>query len=126
MRRRALPARLRGKIEAASSWGRQPTTYAPALRGTGAHPFLGIDLPAALREIATVAFRIAHADLRLGAVRGARLDGGAGALDPFRHDFGIADQEAEMRDAEARLVSDLVAVEGLDRHIAVPVAHMLV
>ena len=38
----------------------------------------------------------------------------------------FADQNAEMGDAETRLVPDLVAVEGLDRHIAVAVAHVLV
>src|SRR5260370_35649468 len=92
----------------------------------GAHPFVGVHLPAALREVAAVAFRIAHANLRLGAVRRPRLDGGAAALDPIRHRLGIPDQNAEMGDAEARFVPNLVAVEGLDRNIAVPIAHMLV
>src|SRR5580698_5054458 len=96
------------------------------LRRGGANPLVGIDLPAALRQIAAIAFRIAHADLRLGAMRRSRLDGGATALHLLRHRLGIADQEADMRDAEASLVPDLVIVEALNRHVAVAVAHVLV
>src|SRR5262245_22328799 len=59
-------------------------------------------------------------------MRRPRLDGGAARHDLFRHRLRVRHQEAEMRDAEARLVTFLAAVERLDRHVGVAVADVLV
>src|SRR5262249_39970956 len=90
------------------------------------HPFVSVDLPAALREITAVALRVAHANFRLGAVRWPRLDGRAARLHALGHRSRVRHQETEMRDAEARLVALLAAVERLDRNVGMAVADVLV
>src|SRR6185437_4212338 len=91
----------------------------------GPRPFLGVDLPAAAREIAAIALRVAHADLRLAAVGGAAGDGGD-AVDAVGQPLHVADQEADMGDAEAALMAGPVVVEGLDGHVGMAVADMAV
>src|SRR5262245_29685835 len=95
-------------------------------RRIGARPLVDIDFPAALREIATVALGIAHADFRLRAAFGTRLHLGATALHLIRHRPGVGHEKADMRDAETRLMAFLVAVEGLDRNVAVAIADVFV
>src|SRR5262249_25776167 len=122
----ALGSRLRGNERRGSL--RAENTEAPRIASTSRcpHPFVSVDLPAALREITAIAFRVAHADFRLGAVRWPRLDGRAARLHALGHRFRIRHQETEMRYAEARLVSLLAAVERLDGHIGLAVADVLV
>src|SRR6185312_16249752 len=97
----------------------------PPSRHLGARPFVGIDLPAAARQVAAIALRIAHADLRLTAVGGTAGDGGD-AVDAVGQPFHVADQEADMSDAKAALMAGPVVVEGLDRHVGMAIADMAV
>src|SRR5262245_11874821 len=90
------------------------------------HPFVGVDLPAALRKITTIAFRITHADFGRRAVRRPRLAGRAARLHAFGHCVRVEHQETEMRDAEACFVPLLATVECLDRHIAMAITDVLV
>src|SRR5262249_16194691 len=96
------------------------------LRRIRLHPFVGVDLPATLREIATAALGVAHADLRLRAVGGPRLESRAGTANLLRHGLGIMHEKPAMRDAEGGFVAFLVIVEGLDRHIGMAIANMFV